>query len=60
MEDKLQELYTKAITLNQLKSQSSQIDDNTLLNLMELNDSADLDFLNRILTAVYLPKLEIN
>ena len=35
MEDKLQELYTKAITLNQIKSQSSQLDDNTLINLME-------------------------
>ena len=35
LEDKLQELYTKAITLNQLKSQSSQIDDASLINLME-------------------------
>ena len=35
LEDKLQELYTKALTLNQLKSQSSQIDDNSLIQIME-------------------------
>lgn len=57
LEDKLQEFYNKAITLNQLKSQSSSIGNDMLIQLMELNDDADLDFLNRILQAVDIPEI---
>ena len=57
LEDKLQELYTKSITLNQLKSQSHQIEDSTLMQLMEIDDPLDLDFLKRVLSAVKIPNL---
>lgn len=57
VEDKLQEFYNKAMTLNQLKSQSNLVDNQLLIQLMELDDTADLEFLNKIIQAVDIPNL---
>ena len=35
LEDKLQELYTKAMTLKQLRSQSNSLEDGVLIKLLE-------------------------
>jgi acylphosphatase len=54
LEDKLQELYSKSVTFNELKSRLVEQTDSTqsLISLLELTDLNDLEFLKRILTAV--------
>jgi len=57
LEDRLQEFYNKAITLKQLKSQACHIGNDQLIELMDLKDAADLDFLDKIIQAVDIPNL---
>jgi hypothetical protein len=51
IEDRLQEFFTKAVSLNQLKNkQTTQLDDATIIKLIDIQDERDLEFLNRILS----------
>ncbi|RMZ93412.1 hypothetical protein BpHYR1_016496, partial [Brachionus plicatilis] len=57
LEDKLQELYTKSETMNQVKSQSKEISDEKLMQLIDINDADDLDFLRQIQSAITIPSM---